>query len=82
MADYQQLNDAMTGTISEKVRRFRDLNVREAFAIGPLIAIILFLGIYPKPVIDVINPAVRATLQNVHQTDPSPASGTAIGGGR
>jgi NADH-quinone oxidoreductase subunit M len=72
----------MTGTVIDKVRRFRDLNVREIFAVGPLIAIILFLGIYPKPVIDVINPAVRATLQDVHQTDPPPASGTAIGGAR
>ena len=72
----------MTGTVIDKVRRFRDLNVREAFAIGPLIAIILFLGIYPKPVIDVINPAVKATLQDVHQTDPAPASGTASGGSR
>jgi NADH-quinone oxidoreductase subunit M len=72
----------MTGTVIDKVRRFRDLNVREAFAVGPLIAIILFLGIYPKPVIDMINPAVRATLQDVHQTDPTPSSGTAIGGGR
>jgi len=72
----------MTGTVIDKVRRFRDLNVREIFAVGPLIAIILFLGIYPKPVIDVINPAVKATLQDVHQTDPPPASGTASGGAR
>jgi len=70
----------MQGTVSEKVRKFKDLNAREAFAVGPLIAIILFLGIYPKPIIDIINPAVKATLQNVHQTDPPPASGTAIGG--
>jgi NADH-quinone oxidoreductase subunit M len=70
----------MQGTVSEKVGRFKDLNVREAFAVGPLIGIILFLGIYPKPIIDIINPAVKSTLQNVHQTDPPPASGTAIGG--
>jgi NADH-quinone oxidoreductase subunit M len=70
----------MQGAVSEKVGKFKDLNVREAFAVGPLIAIILFLGIYPKPIIDVINPAVKATLQNVHQTDPAPAAGTAIGG--
>jgi NADH-quinone oxidoreductase subunit M len=72
----------MQGTVSEKVGKFRDLSVREAFAVGPLIAIILFLGIYPKPIIDVINPAVRDTLQNVHQVDPPPAAGTAIGGVR
>jgi len=70
----------MQGTVNEKVRKFKDLNAREAFAVGPLIAIIIFLGVYPKPIIDIINPAVKSTLQNVHQTDPPPASGTAIGG--
>jgi NADH-quinone oxidoreductase subunit M len=72
----------MQGPVNDKVRRFRDLNAREAFAVGPLIAIIVFLGVYPKPVIDVINPAVKFTLQNVHQTDPAPASGTAVGGAK
>jgi NADH-quinone oxidoreductase subunit M len=72
----------MQGTVLAKVSKFRDLSVREAFAVGPLIAIILFLGVYPKPIIDVINPAVNATLVNVHQTDPPPAAGTAIGGAR
>jgi NADH-quinone oxidoreductase subunit M len=70
----------MQGAVNEKVKKFRDLNAREAFAVGPLIAIIVFLGVYPKPIIDIINPAVKSTLQDVHQTDPSPASGTAIGG--
>jgi len=70
----------MQGAVNEKVRKFKDLNAREAFAVGPLIAIIIFLGVYPKPIIDIINPAVKSTLQNVHRTDPPPASGTAIGG--
>jgi NADH-quinone oxidoreductase subunit M len=72
----------MQGAVSDKVKKFRDLNAREAFAVGPLIVIIIALGIYPKPVIDVINPAVKFTLQNVHQTDPAPASGTAVGGAK
>jgi NADH-quinone oxidoreductase subunit M len=70
----------MQGVVSEKVRKFKDINLREAFAIAPLIVLILFLGIYPKPVIDVINPAIRDTLANVGQVDPAPASGTAVGG--
>jgi NADH-quinone oxidoreductase subunit M len=70
----------MQGVVSEKVRKFRDINVREAFAVAPLIVLILFLGVYPKPVIDVINPAIRATLLNVGQVDPPPASSTAVGG--
>jgi NADH-quinone oxidoreductase subunit M len=72
----------MQGAVIDKVKKFRDLNAREAFAVGPLIVIIIALGIYPKPVIDVINPAVKFTLQNVHQTDPAPVSGTAVGGAK
>jgi NADH-quinone oxidoreductase subunit M len=67
------------GPVREKVAKFRDLNVREVFAVAPLIALIIFLGVYPKPVLDVINPAVKATLHDVHQTDPVPQLGTAGG---
>jgi NADH-quinone oxidoreductase subunit M len=54
--------------------------VREAFAVGPLIALIIFLGVYPKPVLDVINPAVQYTLHDVGKTDPAPESGIVAGG--
>jgi NADH-quinone oxidoreductase subunit M len=67
------------GTVSERVTKFRDLNAREIFSVAPLIAIIIFLGVYPKPVIDIINPAVKATLSNVHKTDPAPKLGSAEG---
>jgi NADH-quinone oxidoreductase subunit M len=50
----------------------KDLSLREAVVVGPLIALILFLGFYPKPVIDVINPAVQFTLHDVGKTDPKP----------
>jgi NADH-quinone oxidoreductase subunit M len=50
----------------------KDLSLREAVVVGPLIALILLLGFYPKPVIDVINPAVQATLHDVGKTDPRP----------
>jgi NADH-quinone oxidoreductase subunit M len=71
---------AFQGTVSEKVGKFRDLNVREVLAVAPLIALIVVLGVYPKPVLDVINPAVTATLHDVHQTDPTPALGAIAGG--
>ena len=51
---------------------FRDLVGREACAVAPLLALILFLGVYPKPVLDVINPAVTRTMQDAGQTDPAP----------
>ncbi|MFG1954186.1 NADH-quinone oxidoreductase subunit M [Micromonospora sp. NPDC048830] len=54
----------------------RDLNLREKIVVAPLIALIVLLGFYPKPVTDVINPAVQATMQDVGRTDPAPTAGT------
>jgi NADH-quinone oxidoreductase subunit M len=70
----------MQGTVSEKVKGFKDLNAREVLAVAPLIALILVLGVYPKPIIDIINPAVAATLHDVGQTDPPPVNAAQLGG--
>ncbi|MEU6075816.1 NADH-quinone oxidoreductase subunit M [Micromonospora sp. NPDC047074] len=56
----------------------RDLNLREKVVVAPLIALIVLLGFYPKPVTDVINPAVQATMQDVGRTDPAPTSGGTV----
>jgi NADH-quinone oxidoreductase subunit M len=62
----------MQGPVLERVRAFRDLNVRETFAIAPLIVLIVALGVYPRPIIDIINPAIGYTMHDVGQTDPQP----------
>jgi len=62
----------MTGPVRDEVAGMSDLRARELWAIGPLIALIIALGVYPKPVIDVINPAVHQTLVQAHSTDPVP----------
>ncbi|WP_091561123.1 NADH-quinone oxidoreductase subunit M [Micromonospora pattaloongensis] len=54
----------------------RDITLREKVVVAPLIALILLLGFYPKPVTDVINPAVQATMQDVGKTDPAPTAVT------
>jgi NADH-quinone oxidoreductase subunit M len=41
----------------------------------------LVLGVYPKPLTDVINPAVEATMQDIGQTDPAPTQGDGAGAG-
>jgi len=73
----------MQGSLSEKVSGFRDLNARELLSVTPLIVLIFALGIYPKPVIDIINPAVRFTMQDIGQSDPQPqhAAQTSTDGG-
>jgi len=62
----------MTGPVKEGLEDTRDLHAREVWAVAPLIAVIIALGVYPKPVLDVINPAVERTLQYVERTDPAP----------
>jgi NADH-quinone oxidoreductase subunit M len=53
----------------------RDLTGREALVVAPLIALLLVLGFYPKPVLDVINPAVTHTLQtDLGVQDPAPTN--------
>jgi NADH-quinone oxidoreductase subunit M len=59
------------------LRPFRDLTGREAWAVGPLLALVIFFGVYPKPVLDVITPAVQRTMQDAKQTDPAPTVGVA-----
>ncbi|MBQ1026311.1 NADH-quinone oxidoreductase subunit M [Micromonospora sp. C95] len=66
------LNPALTEIDGMK----RDLNLREKVVVAPLIALILVLGFYPKPVTDVINPAIQATMQDVGRTDPAPSVDT------
>jgi NADH-quinone oxidoreductase subunit M len=62
----------MTGPVREEVATMPDLRPRELWAVGPLIALIFVLGVYPKPVIDMINPAVHKTLVQAHSTNPVP----------
>jgi NADH-quinone oxidoreductase subunit M len=50
----------------------KDITLREKVVVAPLVLLLLLLGFYPKPVTDVINPAVQATLQDVGTTDPAP----------
>ncbi len=52
----------------------RDLSLREKLVVAPIIASFVLLGFYPKPVLDLVNPAVDRTLQFVGVTDPAPAN--------
>lgn len=52
----------------------KDITLREKVVVAPLILLIVLLGFYPKPVTDVINPAVEATMQDVGVQDPGPTA--------
>ncbi len=64
---------AMGGPVRDQVAGMKDLRIRETLAVAPLIVLIIGVGVYPKPVLDIINPAVRVTMAQVHVTDPRPA---------
>jgi len=63
----------MNGPTVEAVAKMPDLRLRELLAVVPLVALIVAMGVYPKPVLDVINPAVNATMSQVGSHDPVPA---------
>ncbi|KAA1432896.1 NADH-quinone oxidoreductase subunit M [Mycolicibacter arupensis] len=62
----------MTGPVTHENEGIRDLVPRELLVVAPLIALLLFLGFYPKPALDIINPGVAHTLTTIGQTDPAP----------
>ncbi|GAA2545960.1 NADH-quinone oxidoreductase subunit M [Mycolicibacterium diernhoferi] len=68
---YQRM---MTGPVTAGNESLRDLIPRELAVVAPLIALLLVLGVYPKPALDVINPAVTHTLTTIGVQDPVPAT--------
>ncbi|MEV0170888.1 NADH-quinone oxidoreductase subunit M [Streptomyces sp. NPDC050803] len=62
----------MTGPVKAEVTKMPDLRARELLVVTPLIAMLIFLGVYPKPVTDIVNPAVEKTMSVVDQKDPQP----------
>ncbi|MDO5499647.1 MAG: NADH-quinone oxidoreductase subunit M [Propionibacteriaceae bacterium] len=67
----------MTGPVTPAVAKTfaddgsSDLNGREKLAIAPLLIIILAFGVFPKPMLDIIEPAVQVTMEHVGMADPA-----------
>jgi NADH-quinone oxidoreductase subunit M len=66
---YQRM---FTGPEREYAAGWKDLDLREIGVVAPLIAVIIALGLYPKPVLDTLNPAVSRTMWQTQMTDPAP----------
>jgi NADH-quinone oxidoreductase subunit M len=45
----------------------KDLNVREVATLVPLLGLSLFLGVYPKPVLNRLEPSVKALIVHVEE---------------
>ncbi|NBU30231.1 MAG: NADH-quinone oxidoreductase subunit M [Actinobacteria bacterium] len=62
----------MTGPVGQGVEVVTELNRREIWAISPLVAALLVFGFFPKPVLDVVNPAIARVMQQIGAVDPQP----------
>jgi len=51
-------------------QHLKDLSPREKLILVPLVALIFWIGIYPKPFFDRIEPAVRSTLGQITRSGP------------
>jgi len=67
---------ALHGPITPGNEDLPDLNLREKIAIAPVIAVIVALGFYPAPLLNVINPASAHVLELQGFTDPTPSEST------
>jgi NADH-quinone oxidoreductase subunit M len=60
---------------------FPEMTMRERAVMAPLIALIVLLGVYPKPVLDRIAPSVRELITHVEEhsdyRQPAVAAGVA-----
>jgi NADH-quinone oxidoreductase subunit M len=63
---YQQVFHGQPRT--EKDEKMRDLGLLERAVMAPLIILIVFLGVYPKPVLDRINPSVDQLIAHVESS--------------
>jgi NADH-quinone oxidoreductase subunit M len=64
---------ALHGPVTPGNESLLDLNLREKFAIAPVLAVIVALGFYPAPLLNVINPASAHVLEMQGFTDPTPS---------
>ncbi len=65
------------GPVDDANRGFAELRWREAAVLAPFVAIVVFTGIYPKPMLDRIEPSVKQFIAHVHDAtgyvEPQPA---------
>jgi NADH-quinone oxidoreductase subunit M len=55
----------MYGDTNNLTLEFKDLNTNELFVAVPLVIMIILMGVYPKPVFDLIKPALDTILSSI-----------------
>jgi NADH-quinone oxidoreductase subunit M len=58
---------------NEANRTLTDLNAREGLLLAPVLLLIIWMGLQPRPFLDRMAPSLQATLARVQAVQPSPA---------
>ena len=53
------------GPLNEKYKDYTDMSTMDLAIVIPLAAIVLFLGVYPAPLVDMIAPSLDALIQTI-----------------
>lgn len=71
---------SMTGPVKPELAGMRDLGGREVTALVPIAALTIVLGLFPAPILNVINPAVDRVMTSIGATDPAPTVPVSVEG--
>ena len=75
---------AFHGEPDEENRTFPELHWKEGLVLAPLVVLVVVLGVYPKPVLERMEPSVDLLLRHVEErvdgfTEPTTQAGTELG---
>jgi NADH-quinone oxidoreductase subunit M len=62
------LQRVFLGTLPEKWKDLTDMDGREMVMLVPLAVIVIFLGIYPSPILDLMNSSINLLSEILQQT--------------
>ena len=65
------IQKTLHGPIIDGNEKLTDLSLREKIAIAPVILVIVVMGFYPKPVLDLINPTAEKVITKAGFVDPA-----------
>ena len=63
----RMFQNTMLGEANKKL--FADVSINEGITLGTIIAVLLFFGIYPKPILDLITPSLEDILTQINRNN-------------
>ena len=66
---------SLHGEVKSGNEGLSDLNLREKVAIAPVVAVMVFLGFYPQPVLKVVNTTTMTVMDRAGVSDPAAKAG-------